>query len=397
MKINIIRAALFTPGPNRMWGLPMLLCGLPGNAKTAFIRQLAAEYDLPIEVLSPACRGEGAFGVTPVPASGRMTYPRPDWTDRFEERGRGIVFVDEINLAATHYAGALLGLLADRVLGSYQLPPGVRVCAAMNPISIAQASGGWDLSAPAANRVGHLDWPGPTAEEWTKWLLANDSPDDCPDIIDSEVEEARVMATWPEAWGQARGIVAGFLTRYSTHLHAMPTLGGDDVGKAWPSQRTWEMATRAWATSIVYNLTEAERDEFVGCFVGGGATGELLEWYSKANLPNSADLLDGLVKWQHNAKRLDVTTAVFNSATATCIETKDDLLRKKRSTVMWQLLAQATDTSPDLIVVQAHKLAKAGLAIQSNPATIKVLGKILPLLEAAGIVNEDSIMRAGAA
>src|SRR5258706_13170330 len=105
MKTNLLRAALFTPGPNRMWGLPILLWGAPGVAKTALIRQLSDEYSMPLEVLSPACRGEGAFGVTPVPVDGRMTYPRPDWTDRFEQTGRGIGFIDEINLAATHNAG----------------------------------------------------------------------------------------------------------------------------------------------------------------------------------------------------------------------------------------------------------------------------------------------------
>lgn len=159
MKTNLLRAALFTPISEERWGLPLLLWGNPGVAKSAILRQLAREYGLPIEVLSPASRGEGAFGVTPVPDGGRMTYPRPDWTDKFEEAKRGIVFVDEINLAATHFAGALLGLLQDRVLGSYQLPPGVRVVAAANPIDLAAASGGWDLSAPAANRVGHLEPP----------------------------------------------------------------------------------------------------------------------------------------------------------------------------------------------------------------------------------------------
>jgi hypothetical protein len=220
LKTNILRAALFTPGPNDMWGLPILLWGLPGVAKTAVLRQLAVEYDLPIEVLSPACRGEGAFGVTPVPANGRMTYPRPDWTDRFEEAGRGIVFVDEINLAATHYAGALLGLLADRVLGSYQLPRGVRIVAAANPIDIAAASGGWDLSAPAANRVGHIDWRCPDVQVWVDWLVGSSAT---AGKKTSVVElEALVSKAWPAAWGQARGIVSGFLASNSTKLHIMP-------------------------------------------------------------------------------------------------------------------------------------------------------------------------------
>lgn len=379
MKTNLLRAALFTPGPRQSFGLPLLLWGLPGVAKSAILRSLAAEYNMPIEVLSPACRGEGAFGVTPVPAEGRMTYPRPDWTDKLESMGRGIVFVDEINLAATHYAGALLGLLQDRVLGSHQLGPGVRVFAAANPIDLAAASGGWDLSAPAANRVGHLEWPCPTVAAWTDWLLTDNT--DVVDIIDPGIEERRVLEAWPVAWGKARGLVTGFLSSHATHLHALPTGGSTAMSRAWPSPRTWEYATRALASAEVHNLTESERDEFVGTFIGEGAASELFTWYAAANLPNSEDLLDGRVKWEYKPKRLDVTTAVFGSAVSVCVNTQDEILRRKRSETMWSLLAQASDTAPDLIVTPAKVLIQAKLFT----GAIKVLGKLNPILEAAGI------------
>lgn len=384
MKTNIIRVALFTPGPNNMWGLPILLWGDPGVAKSAILKQLAAEYNLPIEILSPACRGEGAFGVTPVPVNGRMTYPRPDWTDKFDKAGRGIVFVDEMNLAAQHFAGALLGLLSDRVLGSYQLPPGVRVVAAANPISIAAASGGWDLSAPAANRVGHLNWPCPDVKAWTDWLLGDGLVGE---VIDSEDEETRVTAVWGEAWGRARNVVAGFLSSHSTHLHAMPTGGSEEMSKAWPSPRSWESATRALAAADIYKLPPVERDEFVNCFIGDGAGGELLEWLSKADLPDSAKLLDGEVQWNYNPARLDAAMAVFGSAAATCIGTEDAALRKRRAAVMWELLARAADTAPDIIVKPSKALVSAKLFANA----IKTLGKLQGVLKAAGI-TEHSVL-----
>jgi hypothetical protein len=49
VKTNILRAALFTPGPNQTFGLPMLLWGLPGIAKSAIMRQLAANYGVALE------------------------------------------------------------------------------------------------------------------------------------------------------------------------------------------------------------------------------------------------------------------------------------------------------------------------------------------------------------
>jgi len=381
VKTNLLRAAFFTPGPQGRWGLPLLLWGLPGVAKSAILRQIAAEYNVPIEVLSPAARGEGAFGVTPVPEGGRMTYPRPDWTDKFVEAGRGIVFVDEINLAATHFAGALLGLLQDRVLGSYRFGPGIRIFGAANPIDIAAASGGWDLSAPAANRVGHIDWPAPTAAEWSDWLLGEDGA--VTEVADPVAEELRVMALWPEAWGRARGIVTGFLSAHGTHLCALPKNGSAETSKAWPSPRTWEMAARALASADVHDLTEAERDEFVGAFVGEGAAGEIMEWLRSANLPDSADLLDGKLKrpWTINKARLDVTMAVFGSAVSCVVGTTDAMLKKRRAEALWALLAQASESAPDLIVTPARVLVREKLFA----GAIGVLGKLNSVLEAAKI------------
>jgi len=367
------------------WGLPILLWGLPGVAKSAILRWLAEEYNMPIEVLSPAARGEGAFGVTPVPGEGgRMTYPRPDWTDKFDKGQRGIVFIDEINLAATHYAGALLGLLQDRILGSYCLGPNVRIFAAANPIELAAASGGWDLSAPAANRVGHLEWPCPDVQAWTDWFFSDDEV--AKEFTNAEGEEKRVMTLWPAAWGKARGMVAGFLATNSTHLHAMPKDGSAQTSKAWPSPRSWEYAARALASAEVHDLSEVERDEFVGAFVGQGSAGEFFTWYTQANLPDSADLLDGKVSWKHKASRLDITTAVFGSAVAVCCSTRDPAQRKTRGERMWDLLAQASESSPDLIVTAAKIL----VGVKIFTGAIKTLSKLKPILKAAGVLLDDA-------
>jgi len=87
-KSKLINAALFTPMADGSWGLPLILWGLPGVAKTAVMHQLEARYGLPLMCLSPAEHGEGAFGVTPFPVKGKagrpiLTYPAPEWTERF--------------------------------------------------------------------------------------------------------------------------------------------------------------------------------------------------------------------------------------------------------------------------------------------------------------------------
>jgi hypothetical protein len=47
-------------------------------------------------------------------------------------------------------------VVLDRTVGDLVLPPGVSVVAAANPPE--QAAGGWELSAPLADRFCHLDW-----------------------------------------------------------------------------------------------------------------------------------------------------------------------------------------------------------------------------------------------
>lgn len=395
MKTTLLRAALFTPAEDGGWGLPLLLWGLPGVAKSAIVKQITMKYGLPVEVLSPASRGEGAFGVTPVPENGRMTYPRPDWTDRFapppaacgspnDDVRRGVVFVDEINLAASHYAGALLGLLQERVIGSYRFGGGVRILAAANPVDIAAASGGWDLSAPAANRVGHLDWGCPSVKEWSDWILS-DEPLEIGDSNAAIREEQRIMSAWPEAWGRARGIVTGFLSAHDI-LHRLPPIGSAELSRAWPSPRTWSYATRAIASSQVHALSNTEREDFISAFVGTGASNDLCNWLVEADLPNSAMLLDGKVKWKFKPSRLDIAMAVFSSATATAIATTEEDLRKRRAEAVWTLLAQAVDQAPDILVAPMKSLIQAKL--HTGNVTVLVKSKMLEILAAVGTRTE---------
>jgi hypothetical protein len=77
---------------------------------------------MPSELLSPGERGEGAFGVTPIPGIGQtggmvLSYPMPDWTEKFAD-GVGIVFVDEISSSPPSIQPYLLGLLQERRIGS---------------------------------------------------------------------------------------------------------------------------------------------------------------------------------------------------------------------------------------------------------------------------------------
>lgn len=197
---RIVHAAYYTPTPAG-WGLPMFFEGEPGVAKSSFLRAFAARQGDPCEVLSGAERGEGAFGVIPVPdvKRGIINYPAPDWTAAFKDGG--LVFLDEITSNPPIIQAPCMGLMLDRRIGSHQLGPRVRVWAACNPASIA--TNGYDLSPPLANRGGWLTWHAPTIAEHVAYMLgqAGDKDDS---KMDARKEEARVEAEWPAAYARGR-------------------------------------------------------------------------------------------------------------------------------------------------------------------------------------------------
>ena len=390
MKDALLKAALFTPMPDGGWGLPLLIKGSPGTGKTATIEALGAQWGLPVESLSPGERGEGAFGVTPVPVTNgeiTLSYPAPDWVKKLrgpDGHGEeaGIVFVDELNTAAPAIQPALLGLIQARRIGGHRLGPRVRVLGACNPIS--QSAGGWDLAPPVANRLGHVDWPAPDAEEWGAWITGG--TDAAKPAGSVEAEEARVMAAWPQAYAKACALVASFLRRRPELLSKMPPDGDPAQAAAWPSPRTWEYAARAMAAGWIHGLSGVEQDELIQAFVGASAGGELGAWIDEQDLPDPAEVLDCKVAWGPDPRRIDRTEAVL-SACAALVKTAADP-GSKRLKVLWGLISSAADGAKDVVIPAMRMLVKAGLHLDGkkriSPEARGPLAKCLDVYKAAG-------------
>lgn len=389
MKItDIIKAALFTPAGNRngetVWGLNLLLWGDPGVGKTHRIGEVAEGCGLPMEVLSPGERGEGAFGVVPVPNHdlSAINYPPPSWVSNVSPAG--IVFLDEANQASPALQPAIMGIALAKRIGGFQLSTRTRVIAAANPPE--KAAGGWDLAAPVANRFGHLDWDAPDVSSWADYMVGGAGSADSDVLVSALDLEKKVMLGWGEAFAEAVGLVTAFCRAKGGILHQMPAVGDQKIGRAWPSPRTWEMATRALAGGKIHGLPELEQEEFVTAFIGEGAASELWTYREKVDLPNPADVLDGRVKWKHDTKRLDRTEAVFNACAALVIGMdKTDSSRKARAEAMWAILGEKAivEDAMDLAFLPAKMLALANL--HTSKAAMPVLKKMLPVLQAAGV------------
>lgn len=388
MKKAILKAAIFTPLSNGRWGLPLLFWGEPGIAKTSVIEEVAASFEMHCETLSPSERGEAAFGIVPVPSGEgeNMTIlnPRPDWTRMFDKSGRGVVFVDEMTSTPPALQAPLMGLLLAKRIGGHTLPKGVRVLGAANPADLA--AGGYELSAPVANRLGHIEWTAPTVEEHTAYMMRGSSGAGGEDAATTnpEHEERRVLEAWPDAWATAVGYEAAFLNRRQSLKNQCPKAGDPKASRAFPTDRSWENATRALASGFVNGLSESEREVFVSSFISEKVASEFFEFMEKQDLPDPAELLDGNEKFKHNPQRVDRTIAVLSACTA-LVTPANAKLRSQRCSALWGLLQDMTENKADhdIIVPSVHALIGSGQHTMKESA--KVLAKLNPVLKAAGV------------
>lgn len=378
---RLMKTAWYTP-TGIGWGLPLAMVASPGTSKTAQIVQLAAECGLPIEVLAPGERGEGAFGVVPVPHEDILRYPAPEWTEKFKKDGRGVVFVDELTTAPPALQPPLLGLFLEGRIGGVTLPSGVRRIAAYN--NVEEAAAGYDLPPPLANRMGHIPFDAGGVEEWTDWLVGSNTVSAVNQQKSKPAEEEKyVLELWQEAYAVAIGKIASFVKRRPELLHKMPPPHDPNASSAWPSRRTWEMATRALASSAIQNLEESEETSLISAFVGGDVAAELYTHLHLEELPDPAEILDGKIKFEHDSTRLDRSFAVLSGCTALVVPT-DARKRVERAKMLWKILATITEAGDkDVAFGPARRMAKANLlnVVESR----KTLTSLHGVMVAAGI------------
>jgi hypothetical protein len=377
---RVIHAAWYTPTPWG-WGLPLLLGAGPGKGKTANLKRWAASLGLGrAEVLSPGARGEGAFGVVPVPDLdlGVLTYPAPDWAVRFTRPDAGgVVFVDEITTAGPSLQPYLLALTLDRVVGSTALSRRTRLVAAGNLVGQGGAAT-TPLSAANANRFVHLAFPDPEVAGFNAYLAGRDvfaqMRAEVAAEVDALAEEARVEAAWPAAYAAAAGIIGGYLNGHATRLDAQPEEGSEAESGAWPSPRSWDMATLAFAGAVIHGLTGEEVDALMAGCVGAGPAAELRAFIKSAALPNTADLLDGKVEWTPDPTRPDIAMAVLTSAAA-LVSPAGAPHRAARAKAVWKLLREMCAVLADAVRPVAKTIVAAGLFDPRNPDCAYVLGR----------------------
>lgn len=268
--------------------IPWLLWGAPGEGKSGFVEAIAAADDRDCITVIGSIREPSDFAGIPFlagdaaggdPDDVDVRLARTSWFRHVEQQPHTLLFFDELTTTAPATQSAMLRVLQERHVGEHPLPEQTVLGAAANPPE--QATDGYDLSAPMANRFLHLDWQ-LSVDDWiTGMTVGWDQVTPAAEAADlAEASEAR-QATY-------RARVAAFIRHRPDLIRDLPT-NPLEATKGWPSPRSWTHTAMVLA-HLPDNDHEARLLAAKG-LVGEGPAVEVLTWLEHDDLPDPAAVL----------------------------------------------------------------------------------------------------------
>jgi hypothetical protein len=339
--------------------VPVLLWGEPGAGKTAAVNRMAAALGWPIETVLASLREPSDFAGLPAVIDGSMRFVAPDWACRLAGTDRAICFFDEISTAAPSVQKALLRVVHERVAGDLALGSGVRMIAAANDADVAV--GGWDLAPPLANRFLHLRW------EIDPAIVAAGIAGHWPDPAPLDVPD-----DWQDSVSAFAYLVAGFLGARPGLAHVRPT-AESEAGRAWPSPRSWEAATRVLAVADAAGVGDDVRLGLLAGLVGDGAAIEFARYERDLDLPDPEKLLADPTSYRR-PPRDDQVHAVVAAVVAAA---RNDLTTTRWEQAMAFFAVAAGAGTVDIAAGGVRALAASRPLDAVPPASLAVFGDIL--------------------
>ncbi|TVQ49260.1 MAG: MoxR family ATPase [Gloeocapsa sp. DLM2.Bin57] len=227
-----------------------MIWGAPGIGKSSIVAQVAQEnqldfIDVRLSQLAPTdLRGLPVAVKETNNNQGTSTWYPPEFLPR---SGKGIFFLDELNMAPPTMQGVAQQLILDRKVGAYEVPRDWFIWAAGNRKE--DRASVFEMPAPLANRFLHLE-------------------------VTVDFDSFKAYALDRNFHEQ----IIAFLSYRTELLHKL-----DSQTHAWPSPRTWEMAS---------NLHRCQMD--ITPAVGEGAQAEFQAFLAVyTNLPNLQAILNG--------------------------------------------------------------------------------------------------------
>jgi len=189
----------------------VMIWGAPGIGKSSIVQQLTQDHELDFVDVRLSQLAPTDLRGLPVPKEGITYWAPPEFLPR---EGKGVLFLDEINMAPPSMQGVAQQLILDRKVGSYEVPEGWFIWSAGNRKE--DRAGVFDMPAPLANRFIHLE-------------------------VEVDIDSFRHYA---HATG-LNELLIGFLAFREDLLHKMSP---NEI--AWPSPRSWEIAGNLYAADL---------------------------------------------------------------------------------------------------------------------------------------------------
>ena len=148
-------------------GEPTFLWGKPGVGKSEGVQQIATEDGFAMKDVRAILLDTVDLRGLPVPDGDFAKWLIPNFLPNEKLDGpKGLLFLDELNVAPPQVQAACFGLVLERRLGDYTLPAGWQIVAAGNK----QSHGAAAQAMPTAlgNRFAHIDVE-PDPDDFCNW------------------------------------------------------------------------------------------------------------------------------------------------------------------------------------------------------------------------------------
>lgn len=189
----------------------VMIWGKPGIGKSSIVMEICREHSLGFIDLRLSQMMPSDLRGIPVPENGLTHWNPPAF---LPVEGKGVLFMDELNMAPPALQGVAQQLILDRKVGDYVLPDGWFVWAAGNQKSDRAAV--YEMPAPLANRFIHLS-------------------------VEESLQDFRQYAYRKLLPAE----IIGFLSFRPDLLHRMHPSEPN-----WPSPRAWEMAASLFKAGV---------------------------------------------------------------------------------------------------------------------------------------------------
>jgi len=374
---------IVTPGAHpsdddTIWGLPINHIGMSGIGKSQRLKTLVKAMGLPgVHVVFASTKQPSSFEGAPVPTpDGIVVECILPAARRCIADGGGCIFFDEVNGASPRTQNALLSSINDRQFGDHIVPPATRMMCAMNPQE--HSAGGFTLSAPMANRLGHIWYEPPTKDDWGRYMRGETS-------FVSSLKEAEgiVKLRWNTSWRETNALLQGFIKRVGVDTFvSQPEDDHPSSSGAWPSYRTWHYAMCGIATCKALGYMEEHQFDMVHAFCGAAAVTAWSAWIADADLPTPEEMLKG--GWSPDTGRVDKGYAALTNMT----QFLDDLVKEgKREKALgyaeeaWHVLGRVLDSSlADLAAEGAKSMHKSNLGRHKTEDNAAIAVAAAPVL-----------------